>query len=92
MNNDLSRSIAWAGFASFVLVAIATALAMTKLNWLGAPVLVPGLLAAAIFFPQGPHSDHAVLYLPVAVVSDFFLLWLLFLIALRVFRRFAKER
>ncbi len=37
-------------------------------------LLLPGLLPALIFFPQGVHSDHAEWFIPVLVIFSF-LIW-----------------
>ncbi|MBS1800725.1 MAG: hypothetical protein JSS95_12970 [Acidobacteria bacterium] len=47
-------------------------------------LLAPGLLFAAVFFQQGIHSDHANLYLIVAVVFDVMFFGLLALLIIRI--------
>lgn len=54
---------------------------------------LPGMLLAAIPFPQGVHSDHALLYFTVAITIDCFLYagvayWLL----TKIFSRSVKPR
>jgi len=50
---------------------------------------IPGLLAAAIVFPQGIHSDHGIAYLVLAVCLNFALF---FAASYYVFGRFTKLR
>ena len=65
------------GLAALVLIGVAGALLDTRFSWIGGPIFSPGLLAAALFLPEGAHSNHAEFYLPVAAVLDFFLIWLI---------------
>src|SRR5579862_7456387 len=37
---------------------------------------IPGLLAAALVFPEGIHSDHSVAYLVLAMFLNFFLFFI----------------
>jgi arginine exporter protein ArgO len=49
---------------------------------------VPGLLAAALVFPQGIHSDHSFAYLALALLINF----ALFFIPTFVLFRFIRQR
>lgn len=49
---------------------------------------VPGLLAAALIFPQGIHSDHANAYLVLALSVNF----AIFFIAAFALFRFIRQR
>jgi hypothetical protein len=67
----------WSGLASVVLVAAAGGLTFTNLRWVGGPLLLPGLLAGALFFPTGIHSDHPYSYLGFSIVLNVLCWWVL---------------
>jgi hypothetical protein len=82
----------WSGLSSAALVATAGALAMTHLRWIGGPMLLPGLLAAAVIFPEGIQSDHPYLYLAFSVVLDFFSWWFTLFALSEIFTRALQRR
>ena len=53
-------------------------------DWFGVPFLAPGMLAAAIIFPTGVHSDHGDLYIELAMVFSFLFDWILILILFKL--------
>jgi hypothetical protein len=65
-----SRDRAWSFAISLMSVTMLTIYDSRPEAYPIGVVLAPGMLIAAIFFPQGGHSDWPDAYLAVAVVTD----------------------
>jgi hypothetical protein len=66
------------GIAIILTVVVGVAASVSRFSAVGA-LLAPGMLAAAVLFPEGIHSDRASLYLVTSGLMNVFLLgWLLF--------------
>jgi hypothetical protein len=71
-----ARRYLWSLLVAFVLTLVITAIDTVMPDSIVGTLLAPGMLAAAISFPQGAHSDLAIAYLLVAeVLNVFFLSW-----------------
>ena len=87
MNDRRKSRMRDAGIAVlFGLAVIALALIL-PLGFL----LFPGLLPTLIFFPQGVHSDHAVLFIPVLVCFNFVIWGGVTFGLIRLFRKFRRR-
>lgn len=76
MNEHLRRYAFSFAVALALTVVVGVAASVSKLSAVGV-LLAPGMLAAAILFPQGIHSNSANVYLVVAGLMNAFLLaWL----------------
>jgi hypothetical protein len=53
---------------------------------------VPGLLAAALVFPQGIHSDHGFAYLALALVINFAIFFIPTFVLFRFIRQWLESR
>ena len=68
------RSYAWSFGIALILTVLASAVAsVPKLSAFGV-LLAPGVLSAAIIFPEGTNSDWAKTYLVIAALLNAFLL------------------
>jgi hypothetical protein len=75
-----------------LLIALSWELGETKFEWLIVPFVMPGMFLAAIVFPAGVHSDHALMWLGLAEIINFIFAWMLSLFVLMflqnlIFRR-----
>ena len=68
------REYASAGAVGFVLVILLFALTELPAFRGAAYVLAPGMLLAAVVFPEGVHSSWAMIYIVVALIFDALLL------------------
>jgi hypothetical protein len=76
-----------------LLTALSWELGGTKFEWLIVPFVMPGMFLAAIVFPEGVHSDHALMWLGLAEIINFFLAWLsLLLIAMLLQKLILRRR
>ncbi|HZY63261.1 MAG TPA: hypothetical protein VFE38_12125 [Edaphobacter sp.] len=84
----ISKSqLGWSALIGIVSVAALAGIAsIDRLDSFGI-VLLPGALAAAVFFPQGIESDHGMAFLVLAAIFD---VVLFVAIALFVFRMRGK--
>jgi hypothetical protein len=57
----------------------------TKLERITTPFVIPGMFLAAIVFPEGPHSDHAMLWIVLVEIVNLILAWLVLLILFTMF-------
>lgn len=86
------RRLLWTGVVAVLLPLLAGTLSMTKINWIGAPVLLPGMLAASAFFPEGIHSGHAYIFLVLGFVIDCCFTWGILLVVLKLYDIVARRQ
>lgn len=76
--------LGWASLIGIASVAIVAGIAsIERFSSIGM-VLLPGVLFAALFFPQGGESNHGTAFLVFAGIFDFTLFALIALVVLRV--------
>jgi len=82
---SISKSqLGWASLIGIASVGILAGIAsIERFSSIGA-VLLPGALLAALFFPQGVESDHAVAFLVFSAIFDCILFALAALLVLRM--------
>jgi hypothetical protein len=91
MREGVGARLAWTAFATIMLMLAGGAITMTRFNWIGAPLFLPGLLTAAILVPGGINSGHPFLYVAFALVLEFCLVWLMLLIFLAVYVKLVRR-
>jgi hypothetical protein len=67
-------------FIAIALVACSWFLGGTKLEWIIVPFVAPGMFLAAVVFPEGPHSDHAMIWFVLAGILNLIMTWVALLI------------
>lgn len=73
--NKTGRRYAWSCAIGVILTIFLGVAASITDSFIGA-LLLPGILLAAIFFPDGIHSDHPMVYFAVAgIIETFVLSW-----------------
>ena len=76
--------VGWAAFIGVISVTLLAGIAsIERFSNIGV-VLLPGVLAAAIFFPQGIESGHGIAFLVLATIFDCVLFALAALFILRL--------
>jgi hypothetical protein len=75
-----------------LLIALSWELGGTKLGWLISPIILPGMILASVAFPQGAHSDHALMWIGLALTINFFLVWLCLLFIAMLLQKFILRR
>jgi hypothetical protein len=88
---ELLRKYAWSFVGALILTLLVGAVSsVERLSAVGV-LLAPGMLGAAIFLPEGAHSDSADTYLALALLMNAFLLaWPLLWLWVRIGR--ARQR
>jgi len=87
-----ARTLAITGALSVFFTALPLILGGTKLEWLEVPFWLPGVLAAAILFQTGIHSDHPVLFLGLAVVFNLLISWFVLLLVVKWIQKSISRR
>jgi hypothetical protein len=60
---------------AILLIVCSWVLGGTKFGWLCVPLVMPGMFLAAVVFPEGAHSDHALMWLGLSVMLNFVIAW-----------------